>query len=304
MARQHHRVGSGIWDQPWDDDMRLVAVYLMTCRHRVMEGLYRLPPAYGPADMGWKPQRFERAFRALVADGFIEYDQAAQVVWLVNALDWQAPANPNQARAAVKALAEVPGSPLRDRFIAKAVTVSERFAKELAERFPEWLPQPFGKPVANTPSPTPTPAPTPPLTRGASSEPLASPPAKTYTFGGKAIASTTLIAAQAILADFNRQAGTRYRPFTDDDKLTQELSRIVGAMLADHQITIEVAARMTRAALTSGDRYWEPKKPHPGHVFGEKVRGPHLEQALGNPAQSAADTAKAYAAALNGEKAA
>lgn len=159
MTPRHHRVGPGVWKQPWDDDMRLVAFYLLTCKHRVTEGLYVLPPAYGPADMRWEPTRFEPAFALLQGDGFIQYDVDAEVVWVVNALQWQQPQNPNQVKAAIKALDELPRTRLFDRFLAAALTVSdpkvERFQEGLRERFGERLPEP----IANTPSPAPSPAP-------------------------------------------------------------------------------------------------------------------------------------------------
>jgi hypothetical protein len=290
MARKHHRVGAGIWDQPWDDDMRLVAIYLMTCKHRAMEGLYRLPKAYGPADMGWRPARFQRAFHALVKDGFIRYDEDAQVVWLVNAMRWQAPQNPNQVKAAVKALQELPATALLNDFLTVAVTVSERFAEALRQAFPER----FAERVANTPAPSPTPL----LTQGARDEPLAPEQAdRTYRFNGKPIPQPVLLAAQAVLADLNRQAGHAYRPFTDQGALSDNLSRIVGAMLEDKRITVEIGQRMIRLAL-AGDPYWQPGPFHAGHAFGRRTRESLLAAALANGATASHDAA-AYVAAMN-----
>jgi hypothetical protein len=160
MARRFYRVGPSIWLEPWDDDTRSVAFYLLTSSHRTTEGLFRLPLEYARTDMRWTMKRFEGAFAKLLAAGFIEHDREAQVVLLVNALKWQAPANPNQIKAAVKAVAELPASPLLIRLLALAVTHCQPFAQALRERFPEQLGQPFaqllGQPVANTPSPSPS----------------------------------------------------------------------------------------------------------------------------------------------------
>lgn len=154
MAPRFYRVGPAVWDEPWDDDARLVAFYLLTNPHRNTEGLFRMPLAYGPADMGWKPARFEKSFAALITAGFIKYDYDAQVVWIVKALMWQAPANPNQIKAAVKGLQALPASPLLSEFVTVCQTVSE----PLTEALRKAIPTAFGKPVRNTPSPSPTPS--------------------------------------------------------------------------------------------------------------------------------------------------
>lgn len=149
MARRYYRVGPAIWLEPWDDDTRYVAFYLLTCRHRNTEGLYYLPLDYGRTDLKWPAKRFRRAFGQLTTAGFVEYDEDAQVVLVIRALEWQAPANPNQVKAAVKAIRELPPTPLLNRFRTIAGTLCEPLAEALTEA--------FGKPVSNTPSPSPAP---------------------------------------------------------------------------------------------------------------------------------------------------
>lgn len=156
----YQRVYADVWDQPWSEDARYAAFYLMTCEHRITEGLYRLPIPYAWADLRWTPERFEAAFGELIADGFVEYDRQAQVVLLTGALELQQPGNANQITGAVRALDRLPDTPLFQRFHGLAKAFAEPFAKALAKAFPErltkglpeGLPQGFG----NSPSPPPS----------------------------------------------------------------------------------------------------------------------------------------------------
>lgn len=150
---KYYRVSPAIWREPWDDDTKLVAFYLLTCEHRTTEGLFRMPLTYAQSDMGWPAKRFDRAFNQLLAAGFIEHDEDAEVVLIVNALRYQAPANPKQAIGAVNQLKGLPRNRLADRFETIARTVSSRLAEALDKAFPEG----FAKRYGNTPSPSPSP---------------------------------------------------------------------------------------------------------------------------------------------------
>lgn len=157
--RAYFRVGPSFWTDhaSWDDDARLLALYILTCPHRTTEGLFRLPKAYAMDDLRWSSQRFAKPFQQLLTDGFIKYDEDASICWIVNALKWQSPENPNQARAAAKALVSLPKTPLLREFLTVAQTLCERLMKEL----PEGLAEGIGKPPSPSPSPSPTP-PSPP----------------------------------------------------------------------------------------------------------------------------------------------
>lgn len=150
-ARPYHRVESTIWTQPWDNEVRLLAFYLLTCEHRSTEGIYRLPLAYATADLGWTARKTQQHLDTLVAAGFAEYDEHASVMLVVKALKRQAP-NPNQAKAAIKKLRVLPVTPLRRRFYALA----ERYAEGLAEAMREAFGEAFGEWLGDPPTPPPT----------------------------------------------------------------------------------------------------------------------------------------------------
>lgn len=163
---RYYRVGPAIWLEPWDDDTRHVAFYVLTCEHRTTEGLFRMPIEYAIADMRWPARRFKRAFHELQRCGFIAYDQDAHVLLIEKALQWQSPENPNQVKAAIKALASLPPSPLLRRFAALAQTYSERLAVAMREEFPEVFGEPFAEGFDQAFAESPSPPPSPPTSGG------------------------------------------------------------------------------------------------------------------------------------------
>lgn len=164
MANLYYKVGPSFWlDHDWNDDERLAALYLLTCPHRTTEGLFRMPLTYAATDMGWELSRFKAAFSRLLTDGFVEYDDQASVVLIVSALKWQAPENPNQVKAALRAIDKLPETPLLSRFRTLAETLCPRLAEGLrepfAEPFAEPFREPFGEPLAEGFAEPPTPTP-------------------------------------------------------------------------------------------------------------------------------------------------
>jgi hypothetical protein len=133
----YNRVGSRLWLERWSDDVRLVALYLLTCKHRPTEGIYHLPEAYAATDLRWPCKRYAKAFRALVEDGFVEWDAEAEVVLIVNALKWQAPANPNQMKGAVKKLKLLPSTTLTKRFAQQVRIHAPALADHIEKHNPE-----------------------------------------------------------------------------------------------------------------------------------------------------------------------
>lgn len=144
---RYFRVSPKFWTDPevekWDDQAKLLALYLLTCPQRTTEGLFPFRKAYALADLGWDSERFREAFEELLANRFIEYDDDARVILIVNALRYQAPENENQAKNAVKRLLNLPATPLTCTFR----TLCERFSERLLEQLPEG----FGKGMPNPP---------------------------------------------------------------------------------------------------------------------------------------------------------
>jgi hypothetical protein len=136
------RVSPKFWTDPdmrrASDDARQLALYLLTCEHRTVHGLFRLPKAYICADLQWLPERLGKPFAELLENGFLDYDGDAEVLLIVNAMKYQAPENPNQVASVVRQLEDLPDNVLTSRFVGLA----QRYCQRLAEGLPQGLPQP------------------------------------------------------------------------------------------------------------------------------------------------------------------
>jgi len=132
----YQRVYASIWEQAWQEDTRTLALYLLTCRHRRTEGIYRLRVAYAADDLAWGEAKVRKHLALLVDDGMVQYDDRASVVWIVNALHAQKP-NTNQAKHAVKQLRKLPATPLLQAFAEATETTSKTLHDALLEHFAE-----------------------------------------------------------------------------------------------------------------------------------------------------------------------
>lgn len=136
MAR-YYPVSPLIWTDHtarcWDDATKLLAHYLLTCPHRNLEGLFRLPLPYIADDLRWSASKVEKAIRRLEGDGFISRDPATDVVLIRKALKYQAPKSPKQIKGAIAVLSEVPKSTVHADFIAACDKYAPEFAEALAK---------------------------------------------------------------------------------------------------------------------------------------------------------------------------
>ena len=139
MKYRYNRITEKFWDDEkvikWNSDTRLLAFYLLTTPHRNTEGLFRLQKKYMSADLNWEKPRLEKAFNKLLEDDFIKYDEEVQVVYIINAIKYQSPDNPNQEKSAIKKLKILPKTKLLDEFISETKKHSESFYKRLVEQF-------------------------------------------------------------------------------------------------------------------------------------------------------------------------
>lgn len=127
----------------WTDRDKLLALYLLTCPHRNLEGLYRLPWAYIEADLGWHGNEVRDAMVKIMGAEFAAYDNQAGVVWLPNALKYHQPTTQPQIQGALNALQAVPDTKLYPAFLEAA----REYAPRLYEALGEPLSQPLTEPL-------------------------------------------------------------------------------------------------------------------------------------------------------------
>lgn len=110
--RDYAKVYTCFWSSPTtaslSDDARLMALYLMTCPHNTIAGLFRLPDGYLCEDLGWAAGRVSKGLAELQEKGFATRCGVTKWVWIRKHLEWNPPENPNQAKAAAKVVRSVP----------------------------------------------------------------------------------------------------------------------------------------------------------------------------------------------------
>ena len=127
------------------DDGKTCFVYLLTCPHGNLLGMYVLPAHYGAGDLKWTTERFAKAFGEVLAQQLTIYDEATDLTLVRKYLIHNPIENPNQVTAGLKALAELPTSPL----FAELDAILERLGKPFLEPLRERLAERYAKPVCS-----------------------------------------------------------------------------------------------------------------------------------------------------------
>lgn len=98
-----------------------MALYLATCPHQNLVGIYRLPIAYIEADTGLSPKAIEGAFRELETSGYVRRDAERDIVWVVEHARHELgdQASKPQSIAVSRVLEEFSGSPVVAEFADK-----------------------------------------------------------------------------------------------------------------------------------------------------------------------------------------
>lgn len=110
--RDYGKVFSRIWEsvdfRSLTEDGRALVMYLLTCQHGTIAGVFRVPDGYACEDLQWSAERVSEGFRNIEAKGFATRCEVTKWVWVCKYLEWNPPENPNQRKAAVKMAASVP----------------------------------------------------------------------------------------------------------------------------------------------------------------------------------------------------
>lgn len=110
--RDYGKVYSTFWSSATTggltDDAKLLALYLMSCSHSTIAGVFRLPDGYVSEDLGWDAERVKQGFAELLAKGFANRCETTKWVWVCKHLEWNKPENPNQRKSAAKIALSIP----------------------------------------------------------------------------------------------------------------------------------------------------------------------------------------------------
>ena len=94
--------------QAMSDNEKLMALYLLTCSHGNIVGVFRLPQEYISADLGWTVDRVSQTLTELFEMGFISLKNDCQWIVINRFLQFNRPENPNQIKSAVTLLTKMP----------------------------------------------------------------------------------------------------------------------------------------------------------------------------------------------------
>ena len=145
-VRDFGKVHTAIWSsetfRSMSEDGRTLAMYLLTCPHGTIAGVFRLPDGYACEDLQWTPERVRAAFSETLSKGFANRCETTKWVWICKYFEWNKPENPNQ-RTAVEKLAEQVPQDCTWRLDFIGVCATHMVAKKKPFRNPyETVPQP------------------------------------------------------------------------------------------------------------------------------------------------------------------
>lgn len=94
------------------NESKLLFIYLLSCQHRNVLGLYNLPKYYVQGDLGYPLETVSKGLAELFINGFITYDDESETVLVNNFLKYNPLENANQVTGALKVMKTIPKTQL------------------------------------------------------------------------------------------------------------------------------------------------------------------------------------------------
>ncbi len=106
----HTRFWEWAQEMELSDQGKLIAVYLLTCRHSNSLGCFRLPKEYVSADLGYSIDRVSKGYAELINKDFLAYCETTKYIFIPKYLKWNPPQNPKHAKGILKLIKQLPES--------------------------------------------------------------------------------------------------------------------------------------------------------------------------------------------------
>lgn len=154
----YSKIDARFWEDEKTADLTIygqhLMLYLLTCKHRNMFGCYRLPVEYMAADTKIPYGEIEGVLNELVATGMVNYDAKQKIVHVKNFMKYNPIENPNQVKAALDRLADMPDCTFFETVAQTLIAIGkehlEPLIKGLRERLPKGFREPMPEPVTVT----------------------------------------------------------------------------------------------------------------------------------------------------------
>jgi hypothetical protein len=112
-------IGAAIWRSrrflALDSDGRVLLHYFLSGPHSTSAGCFRLPVAYGVADLRWTEPQYRAAFEALVDAGLIEFDSDTDEIYVMGWFAHCPPTNIKHALGIKSLIERIESDAVRER---------------------------------------------------------------------------------------------------------------------------------------------------------------------------------------------
>lgn len=141
MPRDYGKIESGFWTNPMvralSEDGQRLFLYLCTNKHCNGSAAYMVSMGYMTDDLGWTPERINKAFADLEVKPHVLRDDKANVVWIPGWWDHNKPENPQVAAFCTKNLLSLPDCGLKHKAIQGLVATGYR-AEAVRKTLGDW----------------------------------------------------------------------------------------------------------------------------------------------------------------------
>lgn len=158
----HDRIWSMFKREGFTCDEKILYIYLFSCPHRTLLGLYKLPLAYIAEDLGFSVSVTKKLMDGLENKKMIEYDAANSLVLVKKFLECNEVPNKNVEKKAVKfAESGFPDTPLLDSLLLEVApykgklhflfeTILKRYCKQYEKPYEEQYAKWYGNTEAES----------------------------------------------------------------------------------------------------------------------------------------------------------
>lgn len=148
----YRTIDASFWTDPKVGNLsieaKLTLLYLITNPHSHVGGIYYLRLSYMVVDLGLSQKAAKQAIDDLSKAGFVRYDAAKSVVWIVNMFKYQGRGEKND-RAVANQLETLHGTGLITEFLSRYPIVGEYYKPDtLCDTLSDTLSD-FGTPIRN-----------------------------------------------------------------------------------------------------------------------------------------------------------
>lgn len=119
MSREFSKISPKVWRSKrfrslGSDDPRYLLLYLMTCQHQSSAGCFRMPDAYGAADLDWPLERLKEARLLLAERDLIAFDAVTEEYFMRGWFAHNKPMNASHQKAIMNRINDIESDSVRE----------------------------------------------------------------------------------------------------------------------------------------------------------------------------------------------